>query len=375
MSDAALDLFRASLFRHGQVGDLQQEVLRHEMNATLNRQRLTGQQEGMFSFNTSQLCWLVKANPTWPRDHFMVVGLFLSALIDEEQDIFFEAMDQGILPPTWTWVSWAKGFQGNADELLQQIATISDMRARCGAVSLATYTAPKAIGPQLLRDFCHPPLAKVYHRLLTRALSQPSQPNGHAVAESELKRLATHLEVLFACDTDAILAKLVQASDVDYPEKLTAPFKDAAGEWTLTAIASRHLERGRAAQALAMIKDLRLLSPAYDQAVIVAALAALECGQSEQAEFYARNIDSEETRLKIVTRIAQATGDVAVEMDALSRLYEIQPQDPQIFVQLINALIRTNHLDLIAALCADAQERFIGNQQVDTLIQRFLIQR
>lgn len=369
MSDTALDLFRASIFRDGQVADLQQEVLRHEMNATLNRHRLTGQQEGMLSFNTSQLCWLVKMNPTWPRDHFLVIGLFLSALFDEEHELFYSAMDQGILPTAWTWVSWAKGFQGNADELLQKIATIPDIRARCGAASLATHTSPKAIGPQLLCDFCHPPLAKVYHRLLTRALTQP---NCHIVAASELKRLATQLEVLFVCDTDAILAKLVQASDVDHPETLIAPFKDAAGELTLTAIASRHLERGRAAQALALIKDLRLLSPAYDQAVIVAALAALECGEHEKAEFYARNIDSEEVRLKITTRISQVTGNVAVEIDALSRLYEIHPQDPQIFVQLINALVRTDHLDLIAALCADAQERFMGNQQVDTLIQRFL---
>ena len=271
MNDAALDLFRANLFSDGQLADLQQEVLRHEMSATLNRHRLTGQQEGMLSFNTSQLCWLVKMNPAWPRDHFLVVGLFLSALFDDEHEIFLSAMDQAILPPSWTWVTWAKGFQGSADELLPLIATIPDVRSRCGAVSLATQTSPKAIDPQLLGNFCHPPLAKVYHQLLTRALFQP---NCHVVAASELKRLATQLEVLFACDTDAILAKLVQASDVDHPESLIAPFKDAAGEWTLTAIASRHLERGRPAQALALIKDLRLLSPAYDQAVIVAALAA-----------------------------------------------------------------------------------------------------
>jgi hypothetical protein len=372
MNDTAFDLFRANLLSHESVGDLQQEVLRHEMNATLNRHRLTGQQEGILSFNTDQLCWLIKTNPLWPRDHFLVAGLFLSALFDDEHEIFLSALEKGILPPSWTWVSWANGFQGNADELLQLIATIPDVRARCGAASLATHTSPKAIGQQLLCDFCHPPLAKVYHRLLTRALSQP---NCHVVAASELKRLATQLEVLFVCDTDATLARLVQASNLDHPENLTAPFKDAAGEWTLTAIASRHLERGRSDQALALIKNLRLLSPAYDQAVIVAALAALECGLFEQAEFYARNIDSEEVRLKITTRISQVTGNVAVEIDALSRLYEIHPQDPQIFVQLINALVRTDHLDLIAALCADAQERFMGNQQVDTLIQRFLTKR
>ena len=372
MSDVPFEQFRSMLAQRNQVGELRHEVLRHEMSATINRHRLTGQQEGLLSFNTSQLCWLTSLNPDWTRGHFLVLGLFLSSLIDDEYDIFEEALKKGVFPDSWTWISWANGFQGNEEELIRQLSTIVDSRERCGAVCLATRTCPQAIGSHILGQFCDPSLAKVYHRLLMRALNQP---NCHKIAANELKRLANHLEVLFSCDTDSVLSVLVQASDLDHPEVEIRPFKDAAGDLTRTAIARRHLERGRAAQALEMMKDLRFLSPAYDQAIVIAALAALESGKHDLAEFYSRNINDDELRLKILTRLAQATGDAVAEIDALSQLYERPQPDAQVFVQLIKALMRTERNDLIIKLCAEAQERFSGDQVIDSLVKRFLVGR
>lgn len=368
MNDQALERFRAFLSRRGSaVAD--REILLHEMGATLNRHRLTGRDEGIHAFNTNQLCGLVIGQVKWSRDQPYVTGLMLSALIDGEHDIFAMAKNEGLLPVSWTWVSWAEGFSGDEADLRQRLQGIAQIRERCGAVSLATRANPKAIGVQLLGDFRSVSLATVYHQLLRAALTSAQAPT---IAVSELACLAEHLEVLFAADTDATLASLVRASTLDHPDIMTRPFKEAAGDLTRAALAQRHLERGRAQEALSLVKDTRFLSPAYDQVILIAALAALECGKFESAEFYCRSIPDDDMRLKIVTRIAQATGDVSAEVDALSRLYERNPQDVQVFVMLINLLMRIGQTALAQALCAEAQERFLDDPIVDRFIRPIL---
>lgn len=373
MSDAALDRFRLFLSRRatalGVSANTERELLVHEMGATINRHRLTGRDEGMNAFNTSQLAGLVVAQQAWSREQPFVTGLMLSALIDGEVDIFDAAKDEGLLPPVWTWVAWAQDYHGDESDLRQRIHGIAAIRERCGAVCLAVRTCPAAIGVHLLGEFCQPVLAKVYHRLLAMALTGPS---AGAIATHELKRLTQHLEVLFAADTDATLAALVRASDVDHPEVLTAAYQDAAGDLTCTAIAGRHLERGRPGEALELVRNLRFLSSAYDQAVVVAALAAIETGKTEMAEFYCRAIADENVRLKITTRLAQSTGDTATELDSLTTLYQRQPHDAQVFVQLINTLLRIGQTALAQALCAEAQERFFGDVLVERLVRSVL---
>jgi hypothetical protein len=357
------------LLTQNQVGNFESEALRHEMTATLNRNRLTGQEEGIHSFNTAQLCWLVTSNPSWPADHQIVVALLLSSLIDDQLAIFRSAQDCGVLPAGWTWVAWADGFAGDEAELRERLATIGDMRQRCGAACLATAGRPGSIGTSLLGDFRYTGTAVVYHRLLGRALTGA---HAAAVAAAELQRLGENLEVLFAADTDATIASLVQASTLDRPEQVVAPFKDATADFTRTAIARRHLERGRAAEALALIKDLRFLSPAFADAILVAALAALECKQFELAMGYCRNIAAADLRLKVQTRIAQATGDVAAEVDALVDLYQRHPGDAQVFVQLVTVLDRIGRHDLSRDICYRAQESFCGDPVVDGIIKRHL---
>jgi hypothetical protein len=364
MNDEALGRFRTFLSRRGSAAP-DREILLHEMGATINRHRLTGRDEGIHAFNTNQLCGLIISQASWSRDQPFVTGLMLSALIDGEYDIFTTAKNEGLLPADWAWVSWADGFSGDEADLRKRLQSIAPIRERCGAVSLATRANPKAIGARLLGDFRSVPLATVYHQLLRAALTSAQAPT---IAVSELTSLAEHLEVLFAADTDATLASLVRASTLDHPDIMTKPFKDAAGDLTRAALAQRHLERGRAQEALTLIKDTRFLSPAYNQAILIAALAALECGKFESAEFYCRSIADDDTRLKIVTRIAQAAGDVSTEVDALSRLYERNPQDAQVFVMLINVLMRIGQGALAKALCAEAQERFLD----DPIVERFI---
>jgi tetratricopeptide (TPR) repeat protein len=368
MTDDALDRFRSFLASRN-AGHGVRDVLLHEMGATINRHRLTGREEGMQSFNTTQLCELVVSQRTWTREQAFVTGLMLSALIDGESDIFDAAMAEGIVPPAWTWVSWARGFTGNEADLRRRLKAIAAVRERSGAVCLAVRTAPNAIGSALLSDFCLPTFATVYHHLLRVGLTTS---NSTAIADSELPRLAQQLEVLFAEDTDLTLATLVRASSYDHPDVITAPFKDAAGDLTRTAIAQRHLEKGRPSEALALVQNLRLLSPAYDQAILIAALAALECGKRDKAEFFARNISDDDTRLKIVTRIAQASGDQAGELDALTRLYERNPTDTDVFIMLTNALLRLGQSALAYALASEAQERFGDDPLVARVIKPIL---
>lgn len=369
MSDDAMVRFRTFLAGRVGVADPDHELLRHEMGATINRHRLTGKDEGIQSFNTSQLSWLVVSNVGWTRTQTFVVGLMLSSLIDGDYEVFAKAKAEGLIPTNWQWVAWADGFSGTGPQLMAKLGTIADLRQRCGAACLAVRTSPAAITPGLLDLFCNETLATVYHVLLRTALRGPQATE---IAKAHLTRLAERLDVLFAADTDATLAALVRASDLDQPDTVLQPFKDAAGDLTRVAVAQRLLERGRPQEALDRIKDLRFLSPAYDQAIIVAALAALECGKLEQVEFYTRNIADEDTRLKIVTRLAQARGDAAAEVDALSRLYERNHHDAPVFVQLINVLLRIGQTALAKALCADAQERFDGDAMVDAVIRRVL---
>jgi hypothetical protein len=359
--------FCLELRKRNQVGDLRDEALRHEMTATLNRNQLTHQEEGGFSFNTTQLCWIVSSNVTWTPDHYLVQSLLMSAIIEDRIEILRDAQICGVVPAAWTWIAWADGFAGSEDDLLARVEALSDYRQRCAAACLATRQRPAAIGRKLLAGFRMATLAIVYHRLLARVLTTAQ---AGSLAAGELEALSDSLEVLFCADTDQTIAALVTASALDHPERAVVRLQEACGDFTATAIARRHLERGRARQALDLVKDLRFLSPAFDQAIVVAAVAALECQELELAKNYAGNIKDQRTRLRIHTRLAQACGDASAELQALVSLATLNPKDAQVFVQLVNLLDRTKHNDLARQVCFQAQERFVNDPLVDDVIRR-----
>jgi hypothetical protein len=362
--------FQRVLLAKNKVGDLKGEVLRHEMSATLNRSSLTQKEEATNTFTTAQLCWLVASNPQWNNTQPLYRALLLSAIIEDDIELFNAAKRCGVIPEEWTWVAWADGFGGDEDMLLTQLRTINDMSQRCAAACLATRMNVKAISNQLLLDMCQDSLANVYHCLLKRSLQGPQAARN---ARNALYAMGAHLEVLFASDTDATIAMLVAKSDLDHPEELITVFADATSDLTCTAIASRHLERGRAAMAYAMVKDLRFLSVAYDQAIVVAALACLECGDLNQASLFVPSIPDRQLRLKVQTRLAQASGDSRAELEALVALNQLCPRDGQIFIQLVNLLDRTKNTGLARQICFQAQERFVDDPLVLAVIKRHAV--
>jgi tetratricopeptide (TPR) repeat protein len=372
MNTTDFTIFKNFLKNRGHQHELDYEVLRHDLGATMNRHRLTGRQEGMNSLNTEQLSVIVSSNNGVDQRHPMTRYLLLSALLDDDQELIAQAQLQGIIPQEWSWMTWADGYVGDSAKLYRLITEIPEMRERCGAVILATKKNANAISESLLNLFFTIPTAKTYMTLLARALTGSQRTY---FANLGLRQLIDCLEILFSGDTDKFLAALIDASDLENPENALRPFHDAAGEWSLVACARRHLECGRPQQALHMVKDLRFLSPAYDQAVTVAALAALECRQYDMSELYCRSIEDVDLRLKIITRLAQANGDIAIEVDALTQLFERFPNDGQIFIQLTRALSQIGQTALVTGLCYEAQERYADDETIQQLIRQYLKMR
>ena len=365
----ALDLprFHAFLLSQMREDDPQAEILRHEMGATLNRNRMTGLQEGIHSFNTDQLCWLLPSNPTWGPDHWMVQSLVLSAVIDDREDIVKAAEDCGLVPPAWTWWPLARHFDGTKFELHALYHTQTEWRLRCALVCLATRAHVELIDAQLLGWFARPDLAKVHHQLLSRGIRGPQ---GRELAQSALQQLASCPELLFVADVDPTLADLIRVAQPHDPDAVLAPFREAIGDFTKGAIAELELERNDPFAALRRLNGLRQLSVAYPRSVLVAVLAALEAKQFDLVRRHVIHIENPIDRLKISTRLAQADGDASAELAALTELYELVPSDPATFSQLIAALERLGQDDIARHLCFTNQERFLDEPAVMKLISR-----
>jgi len=369
MKNVDLKSFKNFLNKRYAAGNLTHEVLQHDLGATIHRNRLTGQKEGLTSLNTEQLSAVVGHNGGIDQNHDLTHYLLLSAMIDGDMELFEAASQTEVFPEQWSWLSWAKDYTGDADQLTRKLMDLGHVRERCAAVILATRNNPDAINEQTLNLFLRINTATTYVKILQRALRGTQKGKMAALGFQVLNQ---YKEILFSTDTDRMLAALVDASDIDDPQKILAPFQDAAGEWTQVACARRHLERGRPQRALDGVKDLRFLSTAYDQAITVAALAALELKQYEMVELYCRTIKDSDLRLKIVTRLAQDRQDIAMEVDALTQLFERHPHDSQIFVQLIHALGRIGQSELIKGLCYVAQERYVDDEMAQMMIKKYL---
>ena len=206
--------FNAYLLSLMREDDPQAEILRHEMSATLNRNRMTGLQEGIHSFNTDQLCWLLPSNPQWDAAHWLVQGLVLSAAIDARWDIIEKAEACNVVPEAWSWWPIARQFTGDQAALVALMQTQVEWRQRCGVVSLASRDRPELITSSLLLDFARPDLARVYYMLLVRGLKGPE---GRALGRAGLQQCASCPELIFAGDVDPTLAELIR---VGQPEDI-----------------------------------------------------------------------------------------------------------------------------------------------------------
>jgi hypothetical protein len=347
--------------------DPRAEILRHEMGATINRNRLTGLEEGINSFSTDQLCWLAMSNPAWSHGHPLVQALVLSAALDSRWDIVVEAERHRLIPDSWTWWGAAVGFPGSAPELLDFIQGQSEWRVRCGIAALATRGRPSLITPDLLLLFARQDLAKCYHQLLLHGLSgAPTQ----ALANAALSHGANCPELFFVGDVDPLLADLVRLGKPENPDAALAPFREAIGDFTRAAAAELDLERGLFRSALQRLNGIRLLSLAYPRSVLVAVLAALESQEFAIVKKHLPHIADLPTRLKVQTRLAQAENDTAGELDALTELHALTPGDGSVFGQLITVLERLGQDEIARHLCFTNQERFLDEPVLMQIIRR-----
>lgn len=367
MTAPDMDQFRTYLLSLMRDDDPQAEILRHEMSATLNRNRMTGLQEGIHSFNTDQLCWLLPSNPQWEASHWLVQGLVLSAVIDARWDIVDKAEACNVISELWTWWPIAKGFTGDQAALATLIQGQVEWRQRCGVVSLATRARPELITATLLLDFARADLSRVYYMLLVRGLKGP---DGRNLARAALLQCANCPELIFAGDVDPTIAELVRVGQPEDPDLTLAPFKDVIGDLTKGAIAELELERGRPHDALRRLNGLRQLSVSYPRSVLVAVLAALESKNFEIVRRHLPHIPDAKLRFKIATRLAQAVNDPPAELDALTELYELDPNDASVFTQLITALDRMGQDEISRHLCFTNQERFLDQADVLKIIAR-----
>jgi hypothetical protein len=363
--------FRAAAMAEVSGPDIAMDVLRHEMAAVMNRKRLTGQDEGLSAFNTDQLIWMAAGLPDdAPQVPQFVSAIAISGLIEGRPRFYDEAKASGYA--TWGWAVAVDGFTGSCDDLLAAIDRLCLIRERSGAVCLALRTAPAAAGSALLAAFRKADTGMVYHRILDQALAGRA-PDLPALAAGELAALASAPEVLFASDVDMRLATLVRASGRTDLDALLAPFGESADDLTRIAWARNYMDAGRPEDAARVVKDVRLLSPAWPEASIIAAAANLELGRFDRAAAIAPHIEDEPKRLMVQVRVAQASRDVAAEAEALARLHEIMPGDPDAALQLLGALHRLGQAEQARLLAAEMQERYLDRPEILAIARRFLV--
>ena len=134
-------------------------------------------------------------------------------------------------------------------------------------------------------------------------------------------------------------------------------------------MAEHYLNNNQHQQALQLVSDIRLISPALPRAALISALAALEQGDARKAESYVGYIEDQPTALKIQTRIAQKLKNPAAELAALTDLHELAPDDGDTFVQLLGVLRRLGQMELATQLCHKNQEMFLDDPEVMTVIR------
>ena len=349
----------------------QREVMRHEMSAASNRQKIAGSHQGVHSFDTNRWMWLVAADsaPLTPKFGNLQI-LIVSALQDGDIELFHQAKQAGLIHGAWKWANWADGFKGSASELLEKLDSISEVRQVAGAACLACISNPNAVSTELLDRYSNVRVwSLVFHRLLSLGLQSE---NAATIARYALDLFTKQTDMLFITDVDSLLARLIRADNSDALLTRIKPFERAIGEDSRLALSEYHLGRGQHAEAAKMVADIRLLSPALPRAALISALAALEQGDPRKAKTFIPFIEDPATALKIQTRIAQLEKNHAAELAALTDLHQLCPDDGETFMQLLTVLKRIGQHELATQLCLKNQELFLDEPEVMAMIHSII---
>ncbi len=349
----------------------QREVMRHEMSAAANRQKIAGSTQGVYSFDTNRWMWLVAADsaPLTPKFGNLQI-LIVSAIQDGDIELFHQAKQAGLIMESWEWADWADGFSGTADELINKLNSIREVRQVAGAACLACTSNPNAVSTQLLDRYSNVRVwSLVFHRLLSLGLQSDNAP---AIAAYALEFFKEKTDMLFIVDVDHLLSRLIRAYQGDDLVSRLKYFERAMGEDSRLALAEYYLNRGQHKQAADLVADIRLISPALPRAALISALAALELGDARKAKSFVSYIEEPVTALKIQTRIAQIEKNHAAELAALTDLHQLCPDDGATFVQLLGVLKRIGQLELATQLCLKNQELFLDEPEVLNVIRSFI---
>lgn len=342
---------------------LSREILRHEMSATMHRFQTTKTDTGVSSLNTAQLAWCVcgATDKDTLVEHPVFAAFLTSALFDGHPEVIKKADDLGLIPKTLPWVEWAIKFKGTSKDLLDKLAGSNLVRNTAGAAALAAHHCPDAVSGEMLKLFANKSMTKAFNQL---ALTGLTGANRHEVAETALTIYASNPEILFSGSVDSLLAQMISHSRPTEVDNLIRPFDGAIGERTRAAVAESKLRAGQPKHALELVKDQRLLSPAFGQSALIASLACLELNDIVQAERYAAHVEDQVTKMKIQTRIAQSRGDYAQELELLVDLHENDQSDPDTFMQLLTSLDRMGQHQMSRELCLARQELFLDNDLI-----------
>lgn len=370
MTTADYTSFRAHLDERYPKKGLEQELLIHELGATLNRHsKISTDTSGFDRLNTAQLAHLLSHGNNIEAQHFIREALLLSAMIDGDLNTVDRAIDCHLIPARWGWLTEARAFTGDENAALRLLQATDRIREKCSLACLMARSRPECIGERFLLLFNKDRTSRALARLIDIALDREDPT---AIADFVLrwfKGIAVHL---LDGHLDHILYRTVRHCREQNPHVVLAPHPMAIGERTRLALAEHAIRSQDYKRAVDYASGTRLLSQTFPRMAIIGTLALIEARSWDQALQASEHIEDLTTRLQCQVRIAQATGNTELELARLVDLHERDNSDPATFMQLLQCLDRLGQQDLARELSLKNQEQFLDQPEVMQVLQAYI---
>ncbi len=162
--------------------------------------------------------------------------------------------------------------------------------------------------------------------------------------------LQRHPAALASVETDDLLTALVSSS-AEHPQTTLAPFAGWYADRTVLAAAEWHLEHGESRAAIDLCRTLRPYGPCFEQAHLVAGLAACELGDANQAHDIWRSMPVGVRADALYLRLAALRPALADDADIELLARRIPVDRPQTFFSAIKLLIERGSLTLARDIC------------------------
>jgi hypothetical protein len=169
--------------------------------------------------------------------------------------------------------------------------------------------------------------------------------------------LQRHPAVLASVETDELLSTLVSVS-AEHPQTTLAPFAGWYADRTVMAAAEWHLEHGEANAAIDLCRSLRPYGPCFEQAHLVAGLAACELGDVNRAQDIWRSMEAGVRADALHLRLASLRPALLSDEDVELLVRRIPADRPQSFFAAIKLLIERGSLATARAIGAQRGSEF-----------------